>query len=293
MATFHTAQLQNFTLSGSGVAVGDTTVTLSSFKTIDGTNLSISDFGAKGYATVEPGSSDREEQISFTGVTQNTNGTATLTGVKTVGFLYPYTEISAFSKSHPGGVTFVISNTSGFYNNLPAKDNDEAITGLWTVPDPVSATNIANRQWVLSVVNGGAVSTASVIVSGIAGETVSAGQVIYLKVADGRWWKASSAASATTDLIQLGIAQGAGTAGNNISRGVLIKGVDSNQSGIAAGTIYYLSTGGAISTSAGTVERAIGQGTTASIQNFTIFQRQIRKPLLPDRVVLQVQATNT
>lgn len=263
------AQLQAFSLYSSGVSIGDTSMSLSSFKSIDGVNLSMtSNFGTIGYMTVEPGSRDREEQISFTGITQNSNGTATLTGIKSVLFLSPYTETSSFTKSHPGGVTVVVTNTSGFYNKFPLKDNNEAITGFWTVPDPVSSTDIANKEWVLSVINGGSVSTNALIVIGTAGETVAAGKVVYLKAADGLWYLASSAAAATTDLVQLGIAQGSGTVGNNISGGVLIRGVDVFQSGLTPGTIYYLSTAGGISSSAGTFERAIGQANTATTLYF-------------------------
>ncbi len=112
------AQLQNFTLAGSGVSIGATSLTLSSFRTIDGVDLVIADFGGLGYMTLEPGSRDREEQISFTGITQNTNGTATLTGIKTVLFTTPFTETSGILKSHPGGVITVVTNTSGFYNAI-------------------------------------------------------------------------------------------------------------------------------------------------------------------------------
>jgi len=262
------AQLQNFSLYSSGVSIGDITMTLSAFTSIDGVPLSMSDFGTIGYMTVEPGSRDREEQISFTGVTQNSNGTATLTGIKTVLFLSPYTESVGFDKSHPGGVTAVVTNTSGFYNKFPIKDNNESITGYWAVPDPVSNTDIANKEWVLSVVNGGSVSTNALITTGIAGETVSAGKIVYLKAADGRWWLASSASTATTDLLQLGIAQGSGTAGNNISGGVLLRGLDANQSALTPGTIYYLGTAGAISSSAGAIERAVGQSNSATTLQF-------------------------
>ncbi len=112
------AQLQSFTLAGSGAVIGETTLTLSSFKSIDGVNLSMADFGTIGFATIEPNSGTQEEQISFTGVTQNSNGTATLTGIQSVLFLSPYTQSSGLSKTHSGGVKFVISNTSGFYNAL-------------------------------------------------------------------------------------------------------------------------------------------------------------------------------
>lgn len=235
---------------------------------IDGNAISMSVFGAIGYGTLEPGAGELEEQISFTGLTNNANGTVTLTGVSSVGFTTPFTVTSGLTKSHAGSTTFVISNTSGFYTEYTSKRNNEVITNNWTVPDPISAGDIANRGWVLSVVNGGAVSTSSVVVSGTAGETITAGQVVYLKVSDGFWYKASSAASSTTDLVQLGIAQGSGSVGVSISGGVLVKGVDTHQAGLVQGTIYYLSTNGAIASTAGTVERAIGQASSATALYF-------------------------
>lgn len=129
-------QAQYFTLAGAGPILGDTTVTLTSMLQIDGvTELTMTDFGSKGFATIEPGSGTREEQISFTGITQNANGTATLTGVSNVSFVSPYTETSGLSKSHPGGVFLIITNTSGFYNRFTAINNDETITGLWNFPN--------------------------------------------------------------------------------------------------------------------------------------------------------------
>ncbi|MGH7249362.1 MAG: hypothetical protein ACREGC_00125, partial [Minisyncoccia bacterium] len=76
---FKFVQAQAFILAGAGVILGDTTVDLSSFEGIDGIALTMADFGTKGFATLEPNSGTQEEQISFTGVTQNINGTATLT----------------------------------------------------------------------------------------------------------------------------------------------------------------------------------------------------------------------
>lgn len=128
------AQLQTFTLYGSGSNVGDTSLVISSFKTIDGTDLTMTDFGTKGYGTIEPNVGTQEEQFSFTGVTQNANGTATLTGVSTVSFVSPYTETSGLAKSHAGGVNMDISNTSGYYNTFANKYNDETINNIWTFP---------------------------------------------------------------------------------------------------------------------------------------------------------------
>lgn len=125
-------QAQPFTLFGAGASLGDTSVTLSSFNGIDGTALAMGDFGTKGFLTLEPGSSSQEEQISFTGITTNSNGTVTLTGVKTVLFVNPYTETSGLAKSHAGATRVVISNTAGFYGGIATKSNDETITGTWT-----------------------------------------------------------------------------------------------------------------------------------------------------------------
>lgn len=132
MATFRSTQLQNFSLSGAGAVIGDTSITLQSFADINGTLVTMADFGTIGYGTLEPGNGSLEEQISFSGVVQNTNGTATLTGVMSVAFVTPYTSTSGLSKTHAGSTSFVISNTSGFYNQFPAKVNDETITGQWT-----------------------------------------------------------------------------------------------------------------------------------------------------------------
>ncbi len=101
----------------------------------------MTDFGTVGFGTLEPGNSTFEEQISFTGIVQNVNGTATLTGVSTVLMVSPYTETSGLAQTHAGSTTFVISNTSGFYNELSGKSDDETITGTWTFPsnDPTRA----------------------------------------------------------------------------------------------------------------------------------------------------------
>lgn len=139
--TLKFVQAQNFSLAGSGAVIGATTIILKSFAGIDGALLTMTDFGSIGFGTLEPGNGTLEEQISFTGVTQNSNGTATLTGVSSVIFIAPYTQTSGLLKTHAGSTTFVISNTAGFYDELSGKSNDETITGTWTFPsaDPTRA----------------------------------------------------------------------------------------------------------------------------------------------------------
>ncbi len=262
---FKYAQLQPFSLAGSGSALGDITLVLTSFTDIDGDLLTMSDFGIIGYGTIEPGTLGREEQISFTGVTQNANGTATLTGISSVGDLFPYTKTSGIQKTHPGGVVFVISNTAGFYNELTSRENDETINGTWSfiavpnAPDPVSGTDVANKQYVLSVVNGGTITTDQLIVVATAGETLTAGESVYLK-SDARWYKTIATDSTTVTNVIIGISQGTGTSGFAITGGVLVEGTDKTQSGLTLGTVYYVSdTPGAISSSPGTISVVLGQ----------------------------------
>jgi len=132
-------QLLSFTLYSSGATLGDTTVVLSTFKSIDGVQLSMTDFGDKGFMTLEPGAGSDEEQISFTGVTLNSNGTTTLTGVKNVLHLSPYTETSGLAKSHSGGSKAVVAITSGLLNQFANKGNAETVTGKFTFPSSEAA----------------------------------------------------------------------------------------------------------------------------------------------------------
>ena len=262
---FYPNQLQKYFLAGAGAVIGATSVVLKSMLDIDGNPLTMAtDFGAVGYGTLEPGNNTLEESISFTGLTNNSNGTVTLTGVSSVLFDQPYTKVSGLTKTHAGSTTFVVSNTSGFYNEFPSKQNNETITGQWTVPTPLGSGVVANKAYVDNVAGSGTVTTNALTVAGTAGENLVAGQIVYFKVSDGRWYKASSVASATTDLLQLGVVQSTTTIGNPITSGVLLRGIDTNQTGLVAGTIYYLSTGGAIASSAGAVERAIGQAVSAT-----------------------------
>lgn len=172
------AQLQPFTLAGSGAVVGATSINLTTFNSIDGVPLAMSDFGTKGFITMEPGSLDKEEQISFTGVVQNANGTATLTGVKNVAFLYPYTETVGLLKSHGGGVTLVVSNTSAFYDGFANKNDTETITQEWIFPSTEADRPKANADT-------DAVGLADYITFGQLSRTAMAGTVNASEIVNG------------------------------------------------------------------------------------------------------------
>ena len=119
-------------LAGSGIGVSDTTITLQEFEQPDNvTKLTMTDFGSIGYGTLEPGTS-KKEFISFTGITQNGDGTAALTGVtRGLMFVSPYTASTSLRQTHSGGAIFIISNPPQLYNRGVFQDNPATITAQW------------------------------------------------------------------------------------------------------------------------------------------------------------------
>lgn len=147
---FKPAQIQKMTLAGSGCTSSATSIILKSFKLPDGsTNVAMTDLGSIAFITLEPATS-REEQISFTGITQNADGTATLTGVtRGLRLVSPYDEVSANKFAHAGGAVCVLSNTAGFYDKIAIKSNDETISGTWdftTLPTVPAASPTTDNQ---------------------------------------------------------------------------------------------------------------------------------------------------
>jgi hypothetical protein len=268
-------QAQPTTLYGAGATAADTTLKLTSFVQIDGsTTLTMSNFGSKGFGTIEPNNGTQEEQISFTGITQNADGSATLTGVSTVLFISPYTETSGLAKSHPGGVTFVISNTAGFYNQLTSKEDDETINGLWTFSQfpqksgsttPTANAELASKAYVDSVA-GGIATTNQILDTGTAGENMTIGKICYFKSSDAKWYLADSSDTTKSVAVKLGVVQATVTTGNTFN--VLVAGLDANQSGLSAGSTYYLSTAGGISTTKGSNIRLIGRAKSTTQIHF-------------------------
>lgn len=138
-------------LSGSGITSSITTIGVQSLTLQQsGYKLTMSDFGSAGYATLEPGQSSRQEFVSFTGITQNSNGTAVLTGVsRGLAPISPYTASTTYAFSHGGGTSLIISNSPPFYNNFVTQGNDASIVGQYTFAStslPQVATNTTNAQ---------------------------------------------------------------------------------------------------------------------------------------------------
>ena len=130
MSTYKVLGGKQYTLASS-ISSTQTTITLTSFTLpITDQTITMVTMGSDiAYATIAPGTSTREF-ISFTGITQNANGTATLTGVtRGLDPETPYTEVTAFKQPHAGQSIFILSNSPNLYNKFSIIENAETITG--------------------------------------------------------------------------------------------------------------------------------------------------------------------
>lgn len=85
-----------------------------------------------GYGTLNPQSATRKEFISFTGITQNADGTAQLTGVtRGLSFLSPYTASTTLRQSHAGQTIFILSDSPQLFDEYTKRRTNEWITGQW------------------------------------------------------------------------------------------------------------------------------------------------------------------
>ena len=124
---------QLYYLHGSGVSASAASAKLTSF-TIpqSGQKLTLA-AGRTQYLTIEPGNRTRQEFISCTTLTQNSDDTATFSSCsRGLSPISPYTASTTLQFPHSGGSRVIISNSPAFYNNFTVKNNDETITGIWT-----------------------------------------------------------------------------------------------------------------------------------------------------------------
>lgn len=230
------------------VAASATTATLTSATDSDGVALPTGTYGL----TIDRKNSSKEYiECTLTGTAlTNIKTIARGTGIGT----------SGFARAHRKGAEVIISDFVAI-----KRIQDVLESGYASATAPTTDYMLATKKYVDDIALGGATTVDKVTIAGTAGETVAPGNLLYLKVADGYWWKTDADTVATINNVQLGIAQGSGTAGNAITSGVLITGIDSNQSGGTIGAYGYVSnTAGAIGNSAGTNSMIVGQFKTAT-----------------------------
>ena len=259
-------QTKKTTLSYS-ISDSETAIRLTALVKLDGTSISASDIGDYMTGTFDPGTSKEEIfSIASSGVVVNSDGTVDITGVvRGLKEIDPYTT-GGYSCEHGAGAVVVFSNNPQLYNQFANLSNANDFSALnrflgyapQTDTDPVAGNDLTRLSYVQALVLG-TLTTIDVKVPGTAGETLVDGNLIYLKTSDNRWWKCDADTASTVDNVLLGIAQGAGTAGNQITNGVLLQGVDDAQTGLTGGNVQYASnTAGGISSTPGTTEVTVG-----------------------------------
>lgn len=120
-----------------GVSASQSTITLTSFtEPSSGIKYTMAYINSDiVYGTLAP-STGNSEFVSFTGISQNANGTATLSGVtrglsRTPGTT-GCTASTTLAHAYPGQTQFILSDSPCFYGEYAVKKNDEAIRGSWT-----------------------------------------------------------------------------------------------------------------------------------------------------------------
>lgn len=147
--SFSPVQASQFTLAGAGITNSQTTIQLATFTLPDPnkTPITMSMFGSIGYGVLDPQTS-KIENISFTGVTQNNNGSATLTGVtRGISFYSPFVGSTTLSLSHAGGSSFILSNSAAFYGQFAFPNNTQTWLATQTYGSTTPPTYDADPIW--------------------------------------------------------------------------------------------------------------------------------------------------
>lgn len=241
----------------SSVLAGATTATLNSANDADGNVLT----SGKYCLTVDIDASTKEYIVADLVGTALTNiQNISRQGVVTTGF----------AVYHRAGASVTISDWAVLYRLIYDLTTTNALDaglplGYDAAPAGLTGNNLATVAYVLSVVNGGAVTFDQQVIGGeTAGETLLLHDHVYLKEADGKWYKVSASTSSTFQELKRGIALGA--ANTNASVTIAISGPIPGFSGLSTGSKYYASnTGGLISASAGTNTVFVGWALSTTI----------------------------
>lgn len=264
----------NFTTSlANSISASETSMTLVSIA-VDGGSTLING-GTYGFV-IDEGTSNQETVIGILNTSDNTVSSL-LRGVSpTTG----NTEVASLKKTHRRGASVKITDHPVLPVIARILSGDESISNTLTYDTGVTPTasgDLVDKEYADALAFGGTLSYDRLVVAGNAGATVAAGNIVYLDSSDTEWKLADADASATSENVMLGIAQGAGTDGGAITSGVLLRGLDTNQTGLSTNTKYYLSgTAGALSSSAGTKEVSLGiSKSTTSIYFFPNFDQKL------------------
>jgi len=233
-----------------------TSLTVDEFVDHKNEKLEYSDFGGEFVVVVEQG--QNIEMILIDGITQNPDGTATLsiaTDGRHIDGKPPYSGHST-GLNFTTGASVIVSNDPLTLKKFANTSNDNTFEAKNTfkrfpekdgVLSPTSANQFATKEYVDNIAMGGSLTLDQQVTGGVAGEDLAKGNIVYFKEFDQKWYKATSTDVTTYKDVQLGIVQSDANADAQFN--VLIGGVDKTRTTLTAGNKYYLSdTAGQIST---------------------------------------------
>jgi hypothetical protein len=161
MNKFHPFGSTTFTL-GQSISSTDSSIILTSFvEPVTGIPYTMALLNTDiAYGTIAP-KTTASEFISFTGITQNANGTATLTGVvRGLAKKYPFTTDAAYKLPHSGQTQFIISDMPQIFEEYISLTDDVTVTGIKTfssspiVPTGGTGTQVANATDIANAISG-------------------------------------------------------------------------------------------------------------------------------------------
>lgn len=166
---------------GTSIGSTDTSIILSSFlEPVTGVPYTMVLLNTDiAFGTIAPKTTS-SEFISFTGITQNANGSATLTGVtRGLAKKYPFTTDAAYKLPHSGQSQFIISDAPQVFQEYVSNVNDQTVGGIKTfsvsplVPTGGTGTQAANATDIANAISG-ATGTATNLVFGTVKLSVAA-----------------------------------------------------------------------------------------------------------------------
>ena len=253
------------TLKG-GLSTTGSSFTVQKFVDSKGVELVTADFDGNFVVVIEQGT--KIEIVLCSAITQSGSDDSAVLTVATNGRnLNPQSPWTGSSTGllFTAGASAIVTNDPYTMSKLAKITNVNTwdLLQTFTVMPKSSAVPVDNDDLVnVAYANAlvlGTLTTINVIVPATAGETVSAGELLYFDTTDDEWKLCDADTASTVENVMLAIAQGSGVDGGAIDGGVLMRGMDANQSGMTIGDIMYASnTAGEISSSAGTNNVAVG-----------------------------------
>jgi microcystin-dependent protein len=226
------------------ISAGDTSFSIASATDDDGNSLP----AGKYCFTVNNGSSNKQYLIGQLNSTDVTSVKwVSRQGVETSGAQY----------SARAGSPVIISDFATIQRVADILRGELTLDGASPIvydaePTLADRKELATVGYVLDTVSGGTVTFDEQVITGPAGESIVAGNLVYFKTSDQEWYKTDADTVATLSGTLIGIALGTGSDGVAISGGVQISG-SWTTTGLTAGSLYYVSatTGGISTTAAG------------------------------------------